>query len=129
MRRAPAALGAFAPSRSGRKRGFARRCRAGLPYGSATATYWLSHGEDDAMLLGAVADDFTGATDLASMLVRGGMRTVQLIGPPRSGEQAPNADAVVVALKSRTAPVRQAVDESLAALGWLRDAGCQQLFF
>jgi 3-dehydrotetronate 4-kinase len=81
------------------------------------------------MLLGAIADDFTGATDLASMLVRGGMRTVQLIGVPRPGEQAPDADAVVVALKSRTAPVRQAVEESLAALAWLRDAGCQQFFF
>ncbi len=42
--------------------------------------------EDDAMLLGAIADDFTGATDLASMLVRGGMRTVQLIGVPRPDE-------------------------------------------
>ena len=81
------------------------------------------------MLLGAIADDFTGATDLASMLVRGGMRTVQLIGVPHAGEAAPDADAVVVALKSRTAPVRQAVDESLAALAWLRDAGCQQFFF
>ena len=81
------------------------------------------------MLLGAIADDFTGATDLASMLVRGGMRTVQLIGVPRPGERAPDADAVVVALKSRTAPVRQAVEESLAALAWLRDAGCQQFFF
>ena len=81
------------------------------------------------MLLGAIADDFTGATDLASMLVRGGMRTVQLIGVPRPGETAPDADAVVVALKSRTAPVRQAVDESLAALAWLRAAGCQQFFF
>ena len=81
------------------------------------------------MLLGAIADDFTGATDLASMLVRGGMRTVQLIGLPRPDEHAPDADAVVVALKSRTAPVRQAVAESLAALTWLRDAGCRQFFF
>ena len=81
------------------------------------------------MLLGAIADDFTGATDLCSMLVRGGMRTVQLIGVPRRGEAAPDADAVVVALKSRTAPVRQAVEESLAALEWLRAAGCRQFFF
>ena len=81
------------------------------------------------MLLGAIADDFTGATDLASMLVRGGMRTVQLIGVPRPGESVPEADAIVVALKSRTAPVRQAVDDSLAALAWLRDAGCGQFFF
>ena len=81
------------------------------------------------MLLGAIADDFTGATDLCSMLVRGGMRTVQLIGVPRPGEPAPDADAVVVALKSRTAPVRQAVEESLTALQWLRGVGCEQFFF
>jgi uncharacterized protein YgbK (DUF1537 family) len=81
------------------------------------------------MLLGAIADDFTGATDLCSMLVRGGMRTVQLIGVPQPGDAAPDADAVVVALKSRTAPVRQAVDESLAALAWLRATGCRQFFF
>ena len=81
------------------------------------------------MLLGAIADDFTGATDLASMLVRGGMRTVQLIGVPGEADKAPDADAVVIALKSRTAPVRQAVDESLAALAWLTHAGCRQFFF
>ena len=81
------------------------------------------------MLLGAIADDFTGATDLASMLVRGGMRTVQLIGVPRPEEPAPDADAVVVALKSRTAPVKRAVEDSLAALAWLRRVGCQQFFF
>jgi 3-dehydrotetronate 4-kinase len=81
------------------------------------------------MLLGAIADDFTGATDLCSMLVRGGMRTVQLIGVPRQGETPPDADAVVVALKSRTAPVRQAVQESLTALEWLRSNGCEQFFF
>ena len=81
------------------------------------------------MLLGAIADDFTGATDLASMLVRNGMRTVQLIGVPGAGDKAPDADAVVVALKSRTAPARQAVEDSLAALSWLRVAGCRQVFF
>jgi uncharacterized protein YgbK (DUF1537 family) len=81
------------------------------------------------MLLGAIADDFTGATDLCSMLVRGGMRTVQLIGVPSADMPVPDADAVVVALKSRTAPVRQAVDESLAALKWLQAAGARQYFF
>ncbi|MBN9562581.1 MAG: four-carbon acid sugar kinase family protein, partial [Alphaproteobacteria bacterium] len=80
-------------------------------------------------LLGCIADDFTGATDLASMLVRNGMRAVQLIGVPGSETPVPEADAVVVALKSRTAPVRQAVGESLAALEWLRRAGCRQFFF
>lgn len=81
------------------------------------------------MLLGAIADDFTGATDLCSMLVRGGMRTVQLIGVPDAGDKAPDVDAIVVALKSRTAPAKQAVAESLAALAWLRAAGAQQFFF
>jgi uncharacterized protein YgbK (DUF1537 family) len=81
------------------------------------------------MLLGAIADDFTGATDLCSMLVRGGMRTVQVIGVPAADQPIPDVDAVVVALKSRTAPVRQAIDESLAALHWLRKAGARQFFF
>ncbi len=81
------------------------------------------------MLLGAIADDFTGATDLAAMLVRNGMRTVQRIGVPPADEPAPDADAVVVALKSRTAPAAQAVAESLAALAWLRTAGARQFFF
>lgn len=81
------------------------------------------------MLLGAIADDFTGATDLCSMLVRGGMRTVQVIGVPAPGTSVPDADAVVVALKSRTAPVRQAVDESLAALKWLQAGSAKQFFF
>src|SRR3954464_6877843 len=80
-------------------------------------------------LLGCIADDLTGATDLASMLVRNGMRTVQLIGVPARHDPVPEADAVVVALKSRTAPPAQAVAESLAALAWLREAGCRQYFF
>jgi len=81
------------------------------------------------MLLGCIADDFTGATDLAAMLVKNGMRSVQLIGVPGAADPVPEADAVVVALKSRTAPVRQAVAESLAALAWLQRAGCRQFFF
>ncbi len=80
-------------------------------------------------LLGCMADDFTGATDLASMLVRNGMRTVQLIGVPKPGIPVPEADAIVVALKSRTIPAADAVEQSLAALNWLQDAGCRQFFF
>ncbi len=79
-------------------------------------------------LLGCIADDFTGATDLASTLVQGGMRTVQLIGVPAADEPAPDVDAIVIALKSRTAPVQQAVQESLAALAWLQSVGCRQIF-
>jgi uncharacterized protein YgbK (DUF1537 family) len=81
--------------------------------------------------LGIVADDFTGATDIASMLVRGGLRTVQVIGVPQ-GEvpaEVAQADAVVVALKSRTSPPAQAVAESLAALRWLQAAGARQFIF
>lgn len=79
-------------------------------------------------ILGAIADDFTGATDLASMLVKEGVRTVQLIGVPAERLPLPEADALVVSLKSRTAPVREAVADSLAALHRLVDAGCRQLF-
>ncbi|WP_053151946.1 3-oxo-tetronate kinase [Pseudomonas protegens] len=81
-------------------------------------------------LLGCIADDFTGATDLANMLVRGGMRTVQSIGIPSAEVAAGmDADAVVIALKSRTTAASEAVAESLAALQWLRDQGCEQIFF
>ncbi|MGD0498136.1 MAG: 3-oxo-tetronate kinase [Bryobacteraceae bacterium] len=79
-------------------------------------------------LLGCIADDFTGATDLAGMLVKHGMRTVQMIGVPRLPPPA-DSDAIVVALKTRTAPPRDAIDASLAALQWLRAAGCRQFFF
>jgi uncharacterized protein YgbK (DUF1537 family) len=77
------------------------------------------------LLLGCIADDFTGATDLAAMLVRGGMRTVQVIGVPSL--PLPEADAIVVALKSRTAPVGRAVDESLAACEALLRGGARQI--
>ncbi|MBC3952067.1 3-oxo-tetronate kinase [Pseudomonas folii] len=81
-------------------------------------------------LLGCIADDFTGATDLANMLVRGGMRTVQSIGIPTAEMAADlDADAIVIALKSRTTPAAEAVEESLAALEWLRERGCEQIFF
>jgi 3-dehydrotetronate 4-kinase len=79
-------------------------------------------------LLGCIADDFTGATDLANMLVRNGMRTVQTIGVPGSSERI-EADALVVALKSRTIPAAQAVAQSQKALAWLRAQGCRQFFF
>lgn len=80
-------------------------------------------------LLGCIADDFTGATDLASMLVRQGMRAVQLIGVPAASDPVPDADAIIIALKSRTVPAGEAVRDSLAALDWLRAAGCRQYFF
>jgi uncharacterized protein YgbK (DUF1537 family) len=81
------------------------------------------------VLLGAIADDFTGATDLCNTLVRRGMKTVQLIDVPPPGAGVPDAEAVVIALKSRTIPVGDAVGMSLAALAWLRDAGARQILF
>jgi uncharacterized protein YgbK (DUF1537 family) len=80
-------------------------------------------------LLGCIADDFTGATDLANMLVKSGMRTVQTIGIPADGNATLDADAIVVALKSRTIPAADAVAQSLAAYEWLRTQGCRQFFF
>jgi uncharacterized protein YgbK (DUF1537 family) len=82
-----------------------------------------------APVLGCVADDFTGATDLANMLVRGGLRTVQLIGVPKPGTPVPDVDVIVIALKSRTTLPADAVRDSLAALDWLRGAGAQRFFF
>ncbi|MFT6590269.1 MAG: hypothetical protein ACJA2P_001115, partial [Rhodoferax sp.] len=80
------------------------------------------------VVLGCIADDFTGATDLANNLVRAGMRVVQAMGVPGQSLDA-DADAVVVALKSRTLPVDQAVSQSLAALRWLQAQGAQQIYF
>jgi 3-dehydrotetronate 4-kinase len=77
--------------------------------------------------LGCIADDFTGATDLANNLVRQGMRVVQTIGVPTA--PVPDVDAVVVALKSRTAPVAEAVAQSVEAARWLRGQGAGQIYF
>jgi uncharacterized protein YgbK (DUF1537 family) len=79
-------------------------------------------------VLGAIADDVTGAADLASVLVRCGMRTVQTIGVARDLD-LPEADAIVVALKSRTAPVDDAVRDSRDALAWLNELGATQIYF
>jgi 3-dehydrotetronate 4-kinase len=78
--------------------------------------------------LGCIADDFTGATDLANNLVRAGFRVVQCIGVPE-GSVAADVDAVVVALKSRTIPAAAAVAQSLQAMHWLRDQGARQIYF
>jgi uncharacterized protein YgbK (DUF1537 family) len=72
--------------------------------------------------LGCIADDFTGATDLANNLVRSGMRVVQTIGVPQE-PLAADVDAVVVALKSRTVPAAEAIAQSLEALKWLQAQG------
>ena len=80
------------------------------------------------VLLGCIADDLTGATDLANNLVRAGMRVVQTIGVPQHTERM-HVDALVVALKSRTIPAPDAVALSLNACRWLLQQGAQQIYF
>jgi 3-dehydrotetronate 4-kinase len=79
-------------------------------------------------VLGCIADDFTGATDLANNLVRAGMRVVLTVDVPGESD-AVNADAVVIALKSRTVAAASAVEQSLRACRWLRQRGTQQIYF
>lgn len=81
------------------------------------------------MLLGVIADDLTGATDVALMLAREGMKVVQTVGVPTSAAALPEADAVVVSLKSRTVPPQDAIDWSLAACEALLGAGAKQILF
>ncbi|WP_158818104.1 3-oxo-tetronate kinase [Methylocapsa sp. S129] len=81
------------------------------------------------MLLGCIADDLTGATDLSLMLSREGLRTVQTTSLPPGDLDLAEADAVVVALKSRTIPAAEAVAQSLAAADWLLAAGARRFFF
>ena len=81
------------------------------------------------MLIGAVADDITGATDLCLMLNRSGLRTVQVMGIPHAKATLPDADAVVIALKSRTIPADAAVTMSVAAAKALMVGGAAQILF
>ncbi|MGH6718308.1 MAG: 3-oxo-tetronate kinase [Alphaproteobacteria bacterium] len=81
------------------------------------------------LLLGCIADDLTGATDLANTLVRRGMRTALAIGVPDRAEAPEGVDAMVVALKSRTIEPDLAVAQAMAALGYLRRAGAGQIVF
>ncbi len=71
------------------------------------------------MQLGVIADDFTGATDIVSFLVRNGMPTVQLNGVP-TRDLPLTSEAVVISLKTRSCPAEMAVSQSLAALRWLQ---------
>ncbi len=80
-------------------------------------------------LIGAIADDMTGATDLALMLAKGGMRTVQVIGPDNIGLAPKDSHAVVVAMKSRTNPPQQAVAMSATAADALDELGVRQVLF
>jgi 3-dehydrotetronate 4-kinase len=80
------------------------------------------------VVLGCIADDFTGATDLANNLVRAGMRVVLTVDVPAESDRV-DADAVVVALKSRTVAAATAVEQSLRACRWLRQQGAGQIYF
>jgi uncharacterized protein YgbK (DUF1537 family) len=78
------------------------------------------------MKIGVIADDFTGASDIALTLAEGGMRTAQFVGVPTTGT---DVDAGVIALKSRTIAVDDAINQSLAACDWLRDQGAEQIIY
>jgi uncharacterized protein YgbK (DUF1537 family) len=79
--------------------------------------------------LGCIADDYTGASDLANTLTRSGLRTVQTIGVPAADLALPEVDAIVVSLKSRSIEAPLAVKRSRAAQQWLRDRGAEHLLF
>lgn len=81
------------------------------------------------MLLGAIADDLTGATDLALILSREGMNVAQVNGLPKDTSHFGDADAVIIALKSRTIEPQAAVEQSISAAKLLLEAGARQLFF
>ncbi len=78
--------------------------------------------------IGVIADDFTGATDIAGFLVANGITTVQVNGVPDHDLKV-QVDSWVVSLKSRSCPKEQAVRDSLSALKWLQGQGCEQIYF
>jgi 3-dehydrotetronate 4-kinase len=81
------------------------------------------------LALGCIADDYTGASDLANTLTRCGLRTVQTIGIPADDLQLPDVDAVVVSLKSRSIAASKAVEKSRAAEKWMRSRGADHVLF
>ena len=80
------------------------------------------------MLLGCIADDFTGASDLGNTLTRAGMRCVQYTGLPE-GDGDPEVAAGIIALKMRSAPAAEAVAQARKAADWLRAQGCGQILY
>jgi uncharacterized protein YgbK (DUF1537 family) len=88
----------------------------------------LSHNKKP--IIGCVADDFTGASDIASFFVKGGLSTVLYNGIPQAEtDKARAPQAMVIALKSRTIPAKDAVAQSLSAFDWLKAQGARQLYF
>ena len=82
-----------------------------------------------ALLLGAVADDYTGASDLANTLHRNGVATIQTIGVPAPGLDVDDAEAIVVALKIRSIAAGQAVEAATAAYDWLSARGARHVMY
>ena len=82
-----------------------------------------------AIVLGCIADDYTGASDLANTLKKAGLRTVQTIGVPAADYRLPDVDAVVLSLKSRSIDPTKAVALSLAAFAWLKAQGASHILF
>jgi 3-dehydrotetronate 4-kinase len=80
-------------------------------------------------LLGCIADDYTGATDVAAMLSRAGLKVIQCFGVPSQSDDLRDADAIVVALKSRSIAPADAVKLSLEALAFLQSLGVERFFF
>ncbi len=80
------------------------------------------------MRIGVIADDFTGGTDIASFLVKGGLNTVQLSGVPQSPIET-DADAIVISLKSRSCAHSEAIEQSLNALAYLQQNDCTHVYF
>lgn len=80
------------------------------------------------MILGCIADDFTGASDAASFLVKGGMRTLLFNGIPENDINDTDTDAIVIALKTRTQETTSAVADSLAAIDWLEKQGAKHFY-
>ena len=79
-------------------------------------------------MLGVIADDFTGASDIASFLVENGLSAVQMNGVPTQPLNS-KVDAIVISLKSRSNPVNEAIAQSLSAYQWLKENGCTQFYF
>ncbi|HIZ36327.1 MAG TPA: hypothetical protein H9815_11160 [Candidatus Ruania gallistercoris] len=99
------------------------------PRSAAVALGERLRSQPTAAPLGAIADDYTGGTDIALAFRQAGLRTLLFFGPPEATAELPPHDAIVIALKSRTTPPEQAVDESLAAWDWLSSVGVGQLYF
>ena len=79
--------------------------------------------------LGCIADDYTGASDLANMLTRNGLRTIQTIGIPAASLVLPEVDAVVIAMKIRSVPAASAVAAARAAYHWLQTHGVSHVLY